>query len=403
MPLRNVVLLAAGKSSRMVVLSNNEHKTHIKILGKSILQHSIEKALSYKLNVYVVSSPEHNLRNLLPEDILSKIEIILQDKPLGMGDAIEKAYGKIQDSFLVMNAYRLMDDSLLDIFSKKSETTLLLKKEENIKDYGCAEIKDGKVVSIEEKPSTKERGYKIRGIYYLSSYFIENYLSNHRGEYSLESALNEMAKKEGVEYEFYEKELPTLKYPWHYHSYFKHLINKIYPQSKVYGEYEGRGIVDTSAGPVIFGNSVKVMEGSVVKGPSYIGDGCVVGNNVLIRESNIEQGSLIGFGSEIVRTIMQSYSKVHSSYIGDSFLHKHFSSGFGFVTANRRIDRKKIKIEINGKINYLDRVGIFTGKQVSIGSNSTSMPGTIVREGSVIYPNIRFKGIIDGILRESNF
>ncbi len=403
MSLRNVVLLAAGKSSRMVVLSNNEHKTHIKILGKSILQHSIEKALSYKLDVYVVSSPEHDLKSLLPEDILSKINVVLQDNPLGMGDAIEKAYEKIQDDFLVMNAYHLLDNSLLDIFSKKSETTLLLKKEENIKDYGCAEIKGGKVVSIEEKPSNKERGYKIRGIYYLSSYFIENYLSNHKGEYSLESALNEMAKKEGIEYEFYEEELPTLKYPWHYHSYFRYLIEKMYPQKKIYGEYEGKGVVDTSSGPVVFGNDVKIMENSVVKGPSYIGDGCVIGNNVLVRESNIEQGSLIGFGSEIVRTIMQSYTKVHSSYIGDSFLHEHFSSGFGFVTANRRIDRKKIKIEINGKTSYLERAGIFTGKQASIGSNSTSMPGTIVMEGSVIYPNVRFKGLIDGVLKESNF
>jgi len=409
-----VFLLAAGESSRMFPLSYNKHKTHFKLLGKSILQHAIESFLNNGFkNINVISSPNYDLDLVLDENILSKVNVVYQEKPLGVGHALSLIKDYVSDLFFLANGYQLMTESLRDVVANTKEELLFVKETDEPEKYGMVRVKEDKVVDIVEKPSEwREEPLRVIGFYVLSKDFLHEYLMKERvyeNHYSFEESIKKKAMREGISFVRYEHPTPTLKYPWDYLGYFKYLIRFLYPSHDIYvlGEssISEHAYLDPTDGPVIIDKDSKIKEGVVIKGPVYIGRETLVGNNALIRESNVENNSIVGYNSEIARSILQSNAKIHASYIGDSVIDASFRSGFGFVTANRRIDNKKIKVMIKNKvIEYKGKgLGIICGENVAVGSNSTSMPGTVIMPNTIIYPNVRFKGVVEGIVRMSNF
>jgi len=409
-----VFLLAAGESSRMFPISHNKHKTHIKLLGKSILQHVIESFVNNNFkDIFVISSPSHNLKKVLDNNILNKINIIYQEKPLGVGHALSLIKDYVSDLFFLANGYHLMTNHLKEILMNIKEETLFVKGTNEPEKYGMVKVKDNVIIDIVEKPSKwDEHPLRVIGFYILSKDFLNRYLLKeeiHKNHYSFEESIKKKAMREGISFVKYEFETPSLKYPWDYVKYFEYLISHLYPSNKIYllenAEISEYAYLDTKNGAIIIDNNAKIKEGAIIRGPAYIGKNTIIGNHTLIRNSNIENDSLIGYNSEIVRSILQGNAKIHAGYIGDSIIDRDFRCGFGFVTANRRLDNKKIKVMIKNKLTEYNGkgLGIICGENVAIGSNSTSMPGTIIMPNTIIYPNVRFKGVVEGIVKTNNF
>lgn len=393
----------------MYPLSYKKHKSHIFLLGKSILQHSIESFLDGGFEVHVITSPSYDISAVLDADIIDRVNFIYQDKPLGVGHALSLIKDYVDDLFFVSNGYHLLTSNLKEIIKKVSEEKVFLKKTSDFSKYGMARIKEDKVVDVVEKPQKWDFDpLRLIGFYVLSKDFLRNYLLNEnfkRDHYSFESALKKFANEKGISYSLYEEEIPSLKYPWDYFSYFNYLVRYKYGDKGIYvnGSISEKAILDDTSGPIIIEGEVK--ENSIIRGPAYVGEKTIVGNHVLIRDSDVECCSKLGYNSEIVRSVIQKNASIHGSYIGDSVLDENFRSGFGFVTANRRLDRKNIKVVIKGKLmdTGLDRLGVISGSNVSVGSNSTTMPGTVIMPKTTIYPNVRVKGVLEGIISESNF
>ncbi len=144
---------------------------------------------------------------------------------------------------------------------------------------------------------------------------------------------------------------------------------------------------------------MKIFENAVIKGPCYIGDNCVIGNNSLIREySNLENNCLVGAFAEITRSIFQEDVHIHSGYFGDSIFGKGCRIGAGTVTANVRIDRGEIKSVVKGeKIETgLDSLGAIVGENTKIGVHCSLMPGKLIGSNCTIGPNsVVFENIED--------
>jgi bifunctional UDP-N-acetylglucosamine pyrophosphorylase/glucosamine-1-phosphate N-acetyltransferase len=182
------------------------------------------------------------------------------------------------------------------------------------------------------------------------------------------------------------KESTPLKYAWHLFG-IRELLSQSQEGYRASGSFVAENaIVEDS---VIIDEGAKVFEGACVKGNTYIGKNAVIGNNAVVRDSDIGAGVSIGVNSDITRSIIMEGTSSHGAgFIGDSVIGPKNKIAAGFITANKRTDRLNIKTKIKDqKIDTgINALGVVTGTEVKFGINSSTMPGSLIGEGSQVWP-----------------
>jgi bifunctional UDP-N-acetylglucosamine pyrophosphorylase/glucosamine-1-phosphate N-acetyltransferase len=140
------------------------------------------------------------------------------------------------------------------------------------------------------------------------------------------------------------------------------------------------------------------MSGSYIEGPAIIGDDCKIGPNCYIRPyTSIGSGCHIGNACEIKNSIIMDDSNVpHNSYVGDSVIGQNCNLGAGSKVANLRLDKKNIKVVLNGKKIDTKRrkLGVIIGDNVQTGINSMMNVGTMIGNDVFIGPGTVVSGEI---------
>ncbi len=386
-----ILILAAGESSRFWPFSEICHKSLLKIGNKTLLEQTIEGVKGNEIILVI------NPKTQLSEDILKnkKISIIKQEEPKGMADAIIKAKNAIKDEFLVIMPYYVNIKEYLPKIINVNAPAVAVKKyeDDDEKTHGIARIDKKKVVEIKEKEKFLGAEYSIIGIYRLKKDFVANLEKIQNTQYSFETLLNEVAKTTGLNY-FEIGELPSLKYVSDLLSIKKFVYAEIKKQNKVKPKLKkGNALIEKS---VILGKNVKIGNNVSIKGETYIGDNSFIGDNALIRDSIVGENTSIGFGTEIARSIIMDNTHIHSGFLGDSIIGQNCRLGANFITGNRRIDRKTIKIEIKDSYDTgLTSLGGIIGYGVKTGINTSVMPGTLVGNNSIIGSDTQIKKRIE--------
>lgn len=384
------VILAAGESSRFWPL-NQKHKSLIKIMGKPLIWYTIEGLEKAGIkDVVIVQGPKREAEEELKNYNLGiNIKYVVQPEPKGMGNAVMAAQGLISGPFFVLHAHKINAGDYVKLMAgkfkeTKSELIFLGFKTDQPWLYGILKIKGGKIKKLVEKP---ERGKEpsnimVAGVYLLPPKFFDYHKKVQERQYSFEDALNLFVKENGAGVVMGEKELTSLKYPWHLFEINKYLMCKYLKKNEVR-----------------LGKNVKIFENAVIKGLCYIGDNCVIGNNSLIREYvNLENDCLIGANAEITRSIFQENVHIHSGYFGDSILGNGCRVGAGTVTANVRIDRGEIKS------SGLNSLGAIVGENTKIGIHCSLMPGVLIGSNCQVGPkSIVSENIEDNTIFYSEF
>lgn len=393
------IILAAGESSRFRPLSEGKHKSLVKIMGKPLIEWTIEavKRAGVK-NIIIIQSPDSNLEKHLGDGSLFgvKLSYLVQEEAKGMGNAVMKAESLIEeDYFFVLNPYIFNADEFLNLMAEKKKSAnadlvLLGTKTDKPWRYGILDIKDDKVISIVEKPRAGEQpsDIKVVGIYLLPKDFFGYYKRVKEHDYAYEDALALYMKERNVKVVITEKTTPTLKYPWDLFGVNKMIMDNFIKERKIdeSAKIAKNVIID---GPVLIEENVTIFENAVIKGPCYIGKGCKIGNNALIRDyTNLEDGVLIGANAEVVRSIFEARSHIHSGYLGDSIIGEDARIGAGIITANVKIDRQEIRPKVKGKEieTKLTSLGMIIGSGAHFGIGVKTMPGIMVGSHSVIGP-----------------
>lgn len=184
--------------------------------------------------------------------------------------------------------------------------------------------------------------------------------------------------------------LAQFTYPWEALAGIHDLIisiGKNLPKDK-YDEVEENVWIAKSAhvfpsaylhGACIIGENTEVRHCAFVRGDALVGDNCVVGNSVELK--NV--------------IIFNNCEVPHYNYVGDSILGFHAHMGAGSITSNIKADRKNIIVK--GKTEYVTgrrKIGAILGDWSEIGCNAVLNPGTIVGQHSQIYPTTCVRGII---------
>ncbi len=388
------VILAGGSSTRFWPFNQN-HKSLIEIGGLPLIARTINNLPSVD-EVVVVEGPKDNIKNTLKKVELNKeVEYRVQNEPRGMWDATLIGSEDYGDDVLVLSGHQFSRFALGKLTIGHG-TKLLLSSVTKPGDYGVVSISKDKVTGVIEKPENPSSNIIINSAYRFSNEFIRELASDSKDDhYKLERVLANHLKENPADFDMIPKEeMPSLKYPWDALSLMERVLEEIRPEVK--------GTVSENAelvGEVYVDEGASIMAGAKVYGPAYIGKGVVIGTDSLVRQSSLEMGSVAGFGSEVARSLIGESSKMHHSFIGDSVVGKKTWFGFGFITANRRFDKKAVVSEVKEKQKDTNRghFGCAVGDNSRFGINSSTMPGIPIGSGVTIGPNtIIRKNIPDG-------
>ena len=404
------VIIAAGESSRFWPLSNkHKHKSQIHLLGKSLIYWTIRGLVENKVkDIVIVRSPHSTIEKELDKENVRqladdvKISYVVQEKPLGSGDALYQAKDSMKEPFFVLWPSKINSQEIVrKMADTKAEVVLVGAQTKTPWDYGIMRVDKDRVVEIVENPAKGKEPSNIKaiGAYFLQPDFFSYYekISKHHEADFIET-LNAYVKDKSTSLVQLDKDAPTLKYPWELFGMLDIMMG-----SDNFKQYRGKDVEIGKnvviEGSVYIGNSVRIGAHTVIEGPAYIGDNCVIGySNVLRGPLSIESGCITGAFMEIKHSIVQKDSHFHSGYLGDSLVGENCRFGVGFISANKRFDRTNVKVKIGEeKIDTgLDAFGCAIGDNTAFGIHSGTMPGVLIGSDSVINPGVQvFENILD--------
>ena len=174
-----VVLMVGGLGTRLRPLTENTPKPMLKVGDKPILQTIVEKFAEYGYTniVMCVNYKSHVIQDFFGNG--SKfginIEYIFEEQRMGTAGALSLLKEKPTEPFFVMNGDLLTNvnfEHLDDYHSANNSLGTMCVREYDFQvPYGVVNVQDGKILSIEEKPTHKF--FVSAGIYMLSPEVLE--------------------------------------------------------------------------------------------------------------------------------------------------------------------------------------------------------------------------------------
>jgi UDP-N-acetylglucosamine diphosphorylase / glucose-1-phosphate thymidylyltransferase / UDP-N-acetylgalactosamine diphosphorylase / glucosamine-1-phosphate N-acetyltransferase / galactosamine-1-phosphate N-acetyltransferase len=149
---------------------------------------------------------------------------------------------------------------------------------------------------------------------------------------------------------------------------------------------------------VVIGEGTVVEDGVMIKGPAIIGRGCQIRHNAYIREQVIVgDDCVVGNACELKHSVLLNRAQVpHFNYVGDSILGYRAHLGAGVKISNVKLSPGTVQVEgEGGRIDTgLRKFGALIGDGCDVGCNVVLNPGSILGRGSVIYPNVNWRGVL---------
>lgn len=391
-----IIVLAGGIGKRMWPIQTD--KCLIPFLGKPLLYHNLKKIKQSIDGEYVIITAFKNKEAVskVADELGLNYEVAIQDEPKGMADALLSTKEYLDGEILVVNAEDVLDPKVYQV-NKDADIVFTALKVKNYFSGGYLKVDGDKVLGIVEKPREGQEPsdlVKLVVDYFKDGKRLAEYLEKTQTEKddAYEVALDKMIK-DGMDVRFvsYDGVWLPLKYPWQILDIIEHLLGDIEQQISPGTNVSEKAII---SGKVVIEEGVRVFEGAVIKGPCYIGKNVIVGNNSIVRESDLEEGCVTGFNSDITRSYIGANSWFHTNYIGDSVIEGDFGMGSGAVLANLRLDDHTIRVGEEKVDSGRHKLGLIAGKGSRVGVNASTMPGSRIGSNSLVGPGVVLYGDI---------
>lgn len=390
-----VLLLAAGRSKRMDPIPD---KNFLLFNGKPLIVHQIEALKSAGFDDFVIIGGKHNLKQLRE---LGDYKIVEQvDLDEGMAGAVVACKDILDNEpVCIVSANDVVDPKayklVIEACEKTEAESLIVGKK--VTEYfpgGYLEIdSDGMITGIVEKPGEGNEPSDLVNIvihcHKTPAKLIEaivNVTSENDDKYevAMDSLIKGGAKMKALEFDGFWQ---PIKYPWHV---FK-VMNWFFENMEA-SISDGATIAESAIikGNVIVEDGAKVFDNAVINGPAYIGKGVIVANNSLVRGSMVNEGSVVGYSTEIARSYLGPDVWTHTNYIGDSVICRNCSFGSGAVTGNLRLDEGEIAVNVKGEKmgTGSNKFGLICGENIRVGINTSFNPGVKIGSNTIIGPGL---------------
>ncbi|KKP93984.1 MAG: Glucose-1-phosphate thymidylyltransferase [Parcubacteria group bacterium GW2011_GWA1_36_12] len=204
------VILAGGNATRLRPLTWVTNKHLLPIYNKPMIFYPLEAMARAGINdVLIVTGPNHSgsFINLLKsgKDFGLRLSYEIQEEAGGIAQAINLAQDfAYEDKILVILGDNIFTESLkkdVEEFKKKEKGAVVYGKNmaTKSKQYGVIEVKNGKVISIEEKPNKPKSQVGQTGIYMYDSRvfdFIKKQKPSNREELEVTDLNNNYVREE---------------------------------------------------------------------------------------------------------------------------------------------------------------------------------------------------------------
>nr|WP_150959429.1 sugar phosphate nucleotidyltransferase [Aneurinibacillus sp. XH2] len=208
------VILAGGTGSRLYPLTKITNK-HLLPVGKyPMIFHSIYKLKQAGIqDILIVTGKDHmgDVVNLLGsgKELGVSFTYKVQDEPGGIAQALGLAEQFIgEDKLVVVLGDNIFSENInlhVESFKKQpSGAKILITNVPDPHRYGVPELKNGKIVAIEEKPENPKSSFAVTGIYMFDSKVFEIIRSlkpSARGELEITDVNNAYIQQNKLTYE----------------------------------------------------------------------------------------------------------------------------------------------------------------------------------------------------------
>lgn len=335
------LITAGGRATRLRPITYTWNKHLIPLALKPMIFYALEKISETGIrDIGIIINPgDNDIKNVVGngEKWGVKIQYIEQHGgPKGIAHAVKIAEPFLgTDSFLFYLGDNIILGSVkrfIERFERERLNCLLaLSQVRDPHRFGVPEIKDGRIIRVEEKPQNPKSNFAVTGIYVYDKSFFDAYskiVPSTRGEYEISDVHSELISSGArVGYE-------EITGWWKDTGKPEDLLegNQLLMQELARGEMKNLGEVDPQAvvqGAVSIGAGTKIGPGVILRGPAVIGSNCVIeksyigpytsiSNGVTITDSEIEnsiifEGVKIACGTRIADSIIGTGAQVISA------------------------------------------------------------------------------------------
>lgn len=200
------VILAGGTGSRLYPNTKVTNKHLLPVYNKPMIYYPIENMLKAGItDILIMPGKDHagDFAKLLGsgKDFNARFTFIVQDHAGGVAYPIKLIKNFVgDDDFLYMFGDNIFEhDFYEDVQQFKGGAKIFCKQVDDPRRFGVAEVTDGKVVSIEEKPDNPKSDWAVTGAYIFDNKaleYVEQLTPSARGEYEI-TDLNNIYIKNG--------------------------------------------------------------------------------------------------------------------------------------------------------------------------------------------------------------
>lgn len=211
------VILAGGSGTRLRPITRVVNKHILPVYDKPIIYYPVQTLLDAGIDdILVISNSDYigKYMELLELDFDADFSYTVQSEPKGIAHAISLAEDFVGgDKFAVMLGDNILlgdiSQEIRNFQDREEGAKIFLKEVDEPTAYGIANIQDGAVTSLIEKPESPQSDLAVIGLYlYNSSAFdkIRNLEPSDRGEYEVTDLNRRYIEDDSLVYDQFEGE-----------------------------------------------------------------------------------------------------------------------------------------------------------------------------------------------------
>jgi len=333
------LITAGGKGTRLRPITHTNNKHLIPIANKPMIYYAIEAVVEAGIkDIGIIINPDtgNEIKEALGkgEKWGVNISYIVQESPIGLAHVVKVSENFIQDepfifylgdNVIVGGIKRFLDEFRIS----GNNCQLVLAKVKDPQRFGVPEIKNGKIIRVEEKPKIPKSSFAVTGIYFYDSHIFEAVNSiqpGFRGELEISDAhqylidkgykvgyseITGWGKDTGKPEDLLEANRLVLE------QVVNHGESSIEGEIDKESEINGKVIVEEGAkilkscvsGPVIIGENTRV-ENSYIGPFTSIYYDCWIKNSEIEYSIVMENSEIIDVGTRIDRSILGGDVKI---------------------------------------------------------------------------------------------
>ncbi len=310
------LILSGGKGTRLRPITHTSAKQLVPIANKPILFYAMEAMAEADIREVgvVVGETKREIRDAVADGARWGLQVsyIEQEAPLGLAHAVKIAEGFLKgEPFVMYLGDNLVKDgirSLVEEFVQlKPNSQILLAKVRDPQRFGVAELKDGRVVCLEEKPARPKSDLALVGVYMFDKTIFEAVRAitpSQRGELEITDAIQYLIDRG------YRVHPHIINGWWKDTGKLEDMLeaNRIMLEaidSRIEGEVDEASHL---IGKVVVERDARIVA-STVRGPVIIGERCSIINSYIGPFTSIYHDTLVR-NSEIEHSIILDHSRI---------------------------------------------------------------------------------------------